>query len=125
MLQMFDALLPYFGGKRRLVPVIFHHIARYLPRSDWSKATFVDGFLGSGAVSLFAKAQGFKVICNDISERSFIAGKALIENNKRYVEYSDKSSPGRVISGHTTFCNYFKIVCNNLDSSYVYIARRY
>lgn len=79
-LRMFNALLPYFGGKRKLCPVIFRHIAKYLPRERWSGAVFVDAFLGSGAVSLYAKAQGFRVIANDIAERSYIAGKALIEN---------------------------------------------
>ena len=38
--------------------------------------------MGSGAVSIFAKAQGFRVVANDCAERSFIAGKALIENNQ-------------------------------------------
>jgi adenine-specific DNA-methyltransferase len=80
-LKMFDALLPYFGGKRKLCPVIFRQISKYLPREKWQKAVFVDAFLGSGAVSLYAKAQGFRIICNDIAQRSWLAGKVLIENN--------------------------------------------
>jgi len=80
-LKMFNALLPYFGGKRKLCPVIFGHIAKHIPRGHWQGATFVDGFLGSGAVGLYAKAQGFRVIANDIAERSYIAGQALIEND--------------------------------------------
>ena len=52
LLKMFNALLPYFGGKRKLCPVIFRHIAKYLPREKWQGAVFVDAFLGSGAVSL-------------------------------------------------------------------------
>jgi len=80
-LKMFQAILPYFGGKRKLCPIIFRYIANYLPREKWASAVFVDAFLGSGAVSLYAKAQGFRVLANDIAERSFIAGKALIENN--------------------------------------------
>jgi len=63
-LRMFDALLPYFGNKRKLCPVIFSHIAKHLPRQDWQSKVFVDAFLGSSAVSLFAKAQGFKVIAH-------------------------------------------------------------
>lgn len=81
-LKMFDALLPYFGGKRRLCPVIFSHIASVVPREKWQGMVFVDVFLGSGAVSLYAKAQGFRVVANDIAERSLIAGIALIENNR-------------------------------------------
>jgi len=80
-MRMFDALLPYFGNKRKLCSLIFSYIHKYFPRDKWNKMIFVDVFLGSGAVSLFAKAQGFKVIGNDISKRSEIAGRALIENN--------------------------------------------
>jgi len=88
-LRFFNALCPYFGGKRKLCPVIFGHIAKYLPREKWCGAVFVDAFLGSGAVSLFAKAQGFKVIANDIAERSLLAGKALIENNQTILTDTD------------------------------------
>ena len=80
-LKMFNAFLPYFGGKRKLCPVIFSHIDKYLPREEWTGAVFVDALLGGGATSLYAKAQGFRVIANDIAERSYIVGKALIENS--------------------------------------------
>ena len=33
-LRMFDALLPYFGNKRRLSPVMFRLISEYLPRDQ-------------------------------------------------------------------------------------------
>lgn len=88
-LKMFDALLPYFGGKRKLCPVIFGLISKHIPREQWQGKVFVDAFLGSGAVSLYAKAQGFRVIANDIAERSVIAGKALIENNDIHFTDSD------------------------------------
>ena len=81
-LEMFKALLPYYGGKRRLCPIIFRHIANHFPRDKWQGAVFVDAFLGSGAVSLYAKAQGFRIVANDAAERSYLAGKALIENNQ-------------------------------------------
>lgn len=81
LLSIFDALMPYFGGKRRFAPIIFRHIMDYLPEEQWTGKTFVDAFLGSGAVSIFAKWRGFKVIANDIAERSYIAGQALIQNN--------------------------------------------
>lgn len=80
-MRMFKALLPYYGGKRKLCPIIFRHILKHLPRDKWQGAVFVDAFLGSGAVSLYAKAQGFQILANDIAERSYIAGKSLIENN--------------------------------------------
>lgn len=88
-LMMFDALLPYFGGKRKLCPEILQRITKFIPRERWPQSTFVDGFLGSGAVSLYAKSQGFRIIANDISERSVIAGKALIENNGCYLSDYD------------------------------------
>lgn len=88
-MKMFKALLPYYGGKRKLCPIIFSHISKYLPRERWQGATFVDAFLGSGAVSLYAKAQGFQIYANDIAERSFIAGQSLIENNQTKLTDSD------------------------------------
>jgi len=77
----FDGLIPYFGGKRKLAPRIFREIARVHPRETWSSLRLVDPFLGGGSVSLYAKAQGFGVLCGDIAERSFIIGRALIEND--------------------------------------------
>ena len=86
---MFRALLPYYGGKRKLCPIIFKKISEYLPREKWAHSVFVDAFLGSGAVSLYAKAQGFRIVANDIAERSVIAGKVLIENNETLVTDAD------------------------------------
>jgi len=43
--------------------------------------TLLDGFLGGGAVSFYAKAQGLRVVATDIAERSIIVGRALIENS--------------------------------------------
>ncbi len=73
----FRALPPYFGGKRRLIGQIFKH----LPGPKDAR-TFVDAFLGGGSVSLFAKARGYRVVCNDSALRSHIVGKALIENDR-------------------------------------------
>ena len=92
------------GGKRRLCPIIFREINRILPRQRWADLTFLDGFLGGGSVSLYAKAQGFKVIATDIAERSIIVGQALIENNHVRLTYEDilraatpdGESPGRI-----------------------------
>lgn len=89
MLKFFNAPIPYFGGKKKLCPVIFSGINKRIPRDEWQGATFVDAFMGSGAVSLYAKALGFRIIANDIAERSFIAGKALIENNQTLLTDED------------------------------------
>lgn len=74
---MFQALPPYFGGKRRLVGEIFKHVP---PPAE--APVFIDAFLGGGSVSLYAKARGYEVLANDIAERSHIVGKALIENDR-------------------------------------------
>jgi adenine-specific DNA methylase len=42
----------------------------------------LDAFMGGGAVSLFAKARGYRVISNDVALRSVIVGRALIENDR-------------------------------------------
>lgn len=88
-LKMFNALLPYFGNKRKLCPVIFHHLSKFLPRKQSKESIFVDAFLGSCAVSLYAKAYGFMVIGNDIAQRSVIAGNALIRNVSRRITDAD------------------------------------
>jgi len=62
MWSRFHALIPYFGGKRALCPVIFKAISRSIPTQAWPRTTLLDGFCGGGAVSLFAKAQGMRVI---------------------------------------------------------------
>ena len=81
-LAFFGALFPYLGGKRRLCPLIFREVDRLLPRRLWPGRTFLDGFLGGGSVSLYAKALGFRVVTTDIAERSIVVGRALIENSR-------------------------------------------
>jgi adenine-specific DNA methylase len=81
-LTMWSALMPYLGGKRRLCPLIFREIDRLVPRRTWRDLTFLDAFLGGGSVSLYAKAQGFRVIATDIATRSITIGRALIENSR-------------------------------------------
>ncbi len=77
MWRRLSSLPPYFGGKRKLLGQIFKHLPG--PRNAH---VFVDAFLGGGSVSLFAKARGYWVLCNDIALRSHIVGKALIENDR-------------------------------------------
>src|SRR5512134_2590563 len=103
-LPFFAALFPYLGGKRRLCPLIFREVDRLLPRRYWAGRSFLDGFLGGGSVSLYAKAQGFRVVATDIAERAITVGRALIENSRvrltredvlRLLEPTD-ASPGRI-----------------------------
>jgi hypothetical protein len=66
--------------------------------------TFLDGFLGGGSVSLYAKAQGFKVVSTDIAARSLAIGQALIANSRVRLTHEDVlrlakddgAAPGRV-----------------------------
>ncbi len=77
----FEALVPYFGGKRKLAPRIFRELLTVYPRQQWPSLRLVDPFLGGGSISLYAKAHGFGVLCGDLAERSLTIGKALIEND--------------------------------------------
>lgn len=86
----FNALPPYFGGKRRLLPWIFNHLDTILPKSDWSNRVFLDAFAGGGSVSLYAKALGFKaLLTNDRSARSQIVFQALLLNQSQYLQAND------------------------------------
>lgn len=76
-LRFFDALPAYYGGKRKLVKAIFK-----VAPSPSEAPVFADAFLGGGAVSVMAKALGYRVLCNDIAQRSYIVGRALVENNR-------------------------------------------
>ena len=83
------ALPPYFGGKRELCPIIFRELAKVHPTANWPGLRLVDPFLGGGAVSLYAKARGFGVVCGDLAERSVVVGKALIENDSTMIGEAD------------------------------------
>lgn len=83
-MKMFHALPAYFGGKRRLLGPIF----RPLP-GPAEAPVFVDPFLGGGAVSMYAKARGYRTICNDVALRSHIIGQALIVNDHATLSRDD------------------------------------
>jgi adenine-specific DNA-methyltransferase len=57
-------------------------LALQVPRSTWHKLTFIDAFLGGGAVSVFAKATGFKqLFVNDCSTRAQMIAQAFLSND--------------------------------------------
>jgi hypothetical protein len=91
-LAIWAALPPYLGGKRRLCPLIFREIDRVLPRRLWAGRTFLDGFLGGGSVSLYAKAQGFRVVAADIAERAMI-GRAMSNSRVKLCARTSYGSP--------------------------------
>jgi len=84
MWSRLKALPPYLGGKRKLLGQIFKHLPPPVVAP-----VLVDAFLGGGSVSLMAKARGYRVVSNDIALRSFIVGKALIENSHVKLEKAD------------------------------------
>lgn len=84
----FSALPNYMGGKRRLCPVIFREIAAVHPTRTWPDLTLLDPFMGGGSVALYAKAQGFKVLANDLARRCYLVGKGIVENN--YLKLTDQ-----------------------------------
>jgi adenine-specific DNA methylase len=77
----FNGLPPYTGGKRSLTPWIFGQLNAVVPSTQWAELTFIDAFSGGGAVSQYAKLQGFgQLICNDFSDRSQLILTGLIAN---------------------------------------------
>lgn len=85
--QILASLPQYFGGKRSLLCEIFKELEAIYPRSEWEDLVFLDLFRGGGAVSLYAKLCGFKqLISNDISHRSNIVGKGLLQNSHSIIQ---------------------------------------
>jgi adenine-specific DNA methylase len=84
---MFDAIPAYLGGKRGILSQIFRELARHIDPSKWKQSTFVDGFVGGGSVSIYAKAQFASG--NDLSDRSALIARAVLANNSRRLTYAD------------------------------------
>jgi hypothetical protein len=88
--RFYQALPPYFGGKRRLNPWIFGHLNTILPKSEWKNRVFLDAFTGGGAVSLFAKRHGFgQIYANDWSARSQLVMDGLLRNQQTILSRED------------------------------------
>ncbi|MHB8136359.1 MAG: DNA adenine methylase [Anaerolineaceae bacterium] len=81
--KIYDALMPFLGNKRRLLDDISPH---------FKGKVLCDIFMGSGAVSLRAKAMGMQIIGNDIATRSKIFGEAVIRNQNIRISKEDVAS---------------------------------
>lgn len=101
--KAFSALPNYLGGKRRICPVIFREIALVYPEWQWPQLTLLDPFMGGGAIALYAKAQGFRVLANDLAWRCCVIGKAVIENNIQKITGDDLGLLFVERNGHPTF----------------------
>jgi D12 class N6 adenine-specific DNA methyltransferase len=103
-LGIMQALPPYMGGKRKLLAPIFREIAKNLDMALWKRSTLIDGFMGGGAVSLYAKVQFGQVIANDYSDRSTMIARALLENNGTRLSEMDCRLFLAGIDSVTAFC---------------------
>jgi adenine-specific DNA-methyltransferase len=65
-----EQLIAYIGNKRALLPFLHGVFSRLVPEP--SRATFLDPFAGSGAVSRLAKMMGFAVGANDLEMYSYV-----------------------------------------------------
>jgi adenine-specific DNA methylase len=86
---MFDAVPAYLGGKRAILAQIFREVARHIDPSRWKQSTFIDGFVGGGSVSIYAKAQFASVVGNDLADRSAMVARALLVNNDTRLAHED------------------------------------
>jgi adenine-specific DNA-methyltransferase len=83
-LKLLNACQNYFGSKKAILPQIFRHVP-----SPAHAPVFADCFMGGGSVALYAKARGYRVLANDLADRSCIAGRALIQNSSIRLTDSD------------------------------------
>lgn len=84
-----QALPAYLGGKRRLSHLIFAELATVLPQQNWPHTTLLDPFCGGGAIALYAKGAGFRVIASDLAERGAVVARALIANSSVRLRFED------------------------------------
>lgn len=80
------SLPPFLGGKRKLARTILRVVAE---EGVGPGATLADAFSGGCAVSIGAKALGYRVLANDTSPASEAIGKALVENSHRQLTEED------------------------------------
>lgn len=83
-----QALPPYFGGKRKLVPFI----ARVMSEAGYGPECglpLLDGFTGGGATATYYKLLGYETHTNDLARRSNMLATALIQNSGRRFTPSD------------------------------------
>jgi len=73
--------ISYFGGKHKLIPWIFNHLAAVVPEATWHDQVFIDLFMGGGSISQYAKFQNFKgLLANDYSPRSQLIAQGVVAN---------------------------------------------
>ncbi len=76
---VFHRLIPYIGNKRKLLPLIAEAVAA--TGLDPKASVFVDTFAGTGVVSRWAKAAGYRTVANDWEPYAEIINRCYIESN--------------------------------------------
>ena len=69
----------YIGSKLSLLPFLENSIEKVVEKHS---RVFCDLFAGTGAVGIFFKKRGYKIIANDIQYYSFVLIKQYIENHQ-------------------------------------------
>lgn len=101
----------YIGNKKAIVDGIYD----LLVTKGTESGLFIDVFSGTTNVGQYFKQRDFSIVSNDISEMSFVLGKAYIENNS-FPKYR------RLIT--TLKKEGFEINIEEQEKSYNYIKRK-
>lgn len=85
--------------------MIFANIGQIIPKEDFHRYTFIDGFSGGGSVSFIAKAFGFKeVLFNDWGYMNYQILNGIINNSHVLITDEDILQIYELYkSGHTGF----------------------
>lgn len=84
-----EQIITYLGNKRKLIQFIDESIDKIINTDDFFKnkplknITFFDIFSGSGIVSRYGKAKGFKVLSNDLEIYSEVINESLLNTSPK------------------------------------------
>ena len=84
-----EQIITYLGNKRKLIQFIDESINKIINTDDTLKdkplknITFFDIFSGSGIVSRYGKAKGFKVLSNDLEIYSEVINESLLNTTPK------------------------------------------
>ena len=84
-----EQIITYLGNKRKLIQFIDNSINKLIETDEELKnksikdITFFDIFSGSGIVSRYGKAKGFKVLANDLEIYSKTINESLLNTSPK------------------------------------------
>ncbi len=93
-----EQLIAYIGNKRALLPFLHGVFSKLVPEP--SRATFLDPFAGSGAVSRLARLMGFAVAANDLEHYSYVINSCHLGNAQADTDvlFREKGGLGPVLA---------------------------